>query len=109
MKYKRLEQLLEFLENEPNEAFNIYAVGLEYLKIEPKQALIYFEKLLKEHPDYVPTYYQAGKLYEDLEINEKALNVYTKGIEIAAQNKDNLALRELRNAHQQLLDDLADE
>lgn len=109
MKYKRLEQLLQFLEESPNEAFNIYAVGLEYLKIETNQALIYFEKLLKEHPNYVPTYYQVGKLYEDLDKSDKALLTYEKGIEIANLANDKLALRELKNAHQQLLDDLEDE
>ncbi|EAY25193.1 hypothetical protein [Microscilla marina] len=104
MSQSRLEQLLGFLEEEPNEPFNIYAIALEYTKHKPLEALVYFEKLLQNHPAYVPTYYHAGKLYEELEEEAKAEAVYKKGVEVATAQNETLALRELQNAYQEFLD-----
>ena len=104
MSQSRLEQLFIFLEEEPHDPFNIYAIALEYSKNDPVQALAYFEKLLQKHPNYVATYYHAGKLYEELEMEEKAENMYAKGIEVATEQNEALALRELKNAYQEFLD-----
>lgn len=104
MSQSRLEQLLDFLEEEPNEPFNIYAIALEYSKQNPEEALIYFERLLDEHPAYVATYYHVGKLYEELGMEEKAETVYKKGIQVATEQNEDLALRELQNAYQEFLD-----
>lgn len=104
MSQSRLEQLLIFLKEEPHEPFNIYAIALEYIKNDGEKALTYFEQLLQQHPDYVATYYHAGKLYEELEMEEKAENAYKKGIETATRQNEALALRELENAYQEFLD-----
>lgn len=104
MSQSRLEQLLSFLEEEPNEPFNIYAIALEYSKHNQAQALTYFERLLNEHPAYVATYYHVGKLYEELEMEEKAEAVYKKGITVATEQNEALASRELQNAYQEFLD-----
>jgi len=104
MSQTRIEQLLAFLEEEPNEPFNIYALALEYTKAEPSKAIGYFEQLLHKHPNYVATYYHAGKLYEELEMEEKAEEAYKKGVEIATEQNEALALRELKNAYQEFLD-----
>ncbi len=104
MSQTRIEQLLTFLEEEPNEPFNLYALALEYTKTDSEKATDYFEQLLSKHPNYVATYYHVGKLYEELEMEDKAETAYQKGIEVATQQNEALALRELKNAYQEFLD-----
>ena len=101
----RIQQLLEFLEKDPNDSFTLYALALEYQKINLQEAIVYFEKLLKEHSNYLPTYYHAAKMYEDLEEKQKVKDIYKKGIELAIQLKDNHAQRELEKAYQLFLYD----
>lgn len=104
MSQTRINQLLAFLEEEPNDPFNLYALALEFAKTDHQKAVSYFEQLLTKHPNYVATYYHAGKLYEELEEEEKAEEVYKKGVEVATQQNEALALRELKNAYQEFLD-----
>ncbi len=99
----RLQQLLEFLNDDPNDPFTIYAIATEYLHTDPDQARRYYEILLNDHPYYLPTYYHAAKLYESLDERDLALTAYEKGIQLATEKKEYLALRELQNAYQELL------
>jgi tetratricopeptide (TPR) repeat protein len=98
----RLEQLLEFLNEDPKDPFNIYAVALEYQKTDTKKALEFFELLLRDHEDYIPTYYHAGKLFVEMEELEKAKQVFRKGIDISESRGDENAFRELRNAYAEI-------
>ena len=106
MQAERLKFLLEFLEQEPNEPFNIYAVAMEYLNSDKKTALFYLEKLSAEHENYLPTYYHLAAIYTEFGENEKAVEIYKKGIKIAEKQGKINALRELRGALQQLLDEM---
>ena len=103
MSSARLSQLLKFLEEDPYDPFNLYAVATEYRPRDPAQALIYYERLLREHPRYVPTYYHAAQLYLDREENEKAERTFRRGIQEATAQNDALALRELQNAYNEFL------
>jgi tetratricopeptide (TPR) repeat protein len=103
MENNRLLQLLNFLAEEPDEPFNIYAVALEYLNIDVNQAQIYLEKLRTKHPEYVPTYYQLAKLYADKEEISQAKAVYEQGLQVAHNQNDTKAYHELQKAYQQLL------
>ncbi len=105
MNQSRLEQLLAFLNEEPNDPFNIYAVATEYVKNQPLQALIYYEKLLKEHENYVPTYYHAAKLYVQLGRKQQAKETFKKGLAISLQQGNRNAHRELQNAYNEFLDE----
>jgi tetratricopeptide (TPR) repeat protein len=60
------------------------------------KALFYFEDLLNKHPDYVGTYYHAGKLFERLDRKSEAIFVYQRGMEIARKAGDNHAYSELQ-------------
>lgn len=104
----RIEQLEAFVNEDPDDPFNLYALALEYSKSDGRKAINIFNQLLKKHPDYVPTYYQLGKLYIDFSENEKALEAFNIGIRITTEKKDHKALRELQSARQQLLSDLED-
>lgn len=104
----RIEQLEQFVKEDPHDPFNLYALALEYSKSDVRKAIETFNQLLNEHANYVPTYYHLGKLYVDTSENEKALAVFDAGIKVATDEKDNKALRELQSARQELLLDLDD-
>lgn len=103
MSSPRLKKLLEFLEEAPNDPFTIYAVATEYRREDPQKTLYYYEKLLNEHPHYLATYYHAAQLYLDLGKTDWAEETFIKGIAIAQQQNETLALRELRNAYNEFL------
>jgi Tfp pilus assembly protein PilF len=108
MAKSRLDQLLEFLEQDPEDTFVIYGLALEYLNIDIKQAKVYFDLLLEKYSDYLPTYYHAAKLYETLENNKKAIELYEKGIELSTKQNNMHSKRELQNALNLLLFDEED-
>ena len=99
----RLDQLNQFLKEDPNDPFTIYAIATEYVKIDLEEARKYFEILLNDHPNYIATYYHAGKLYEELEEYDLAQETYQTGIEKAKSQDEQLALRELGSALDELL------
>jgi tetratricopeptide (TPR) repeat protein len=97
MHHIRLQKLLDFLNNEPDDPFLKYALATEYLiQNDLNKALFYFEDLLNKHPDYVGTYYHAGKLFERLDRKSEAIFVYQRGMEIARKAGDNHAYSELQ-------------
>ena len=104
----RIQQLVSYVNEDPNDPFNHYALALEYAKSDSLKAIEIFNGLLKSHADYVPTYYQLAKLYVVISENKKALEVFDAGIIIAGEKKDLKALRELQSAKQELLSDLED-
>ena len=102
MQANRLEKLLEFLENEPNDEFLQYALATEYLRLnETDKALHYYEKLIADHPNYTGTYYHLGKLYETLGRKDEAIDIYQKGMVVTKQKRDNHAFSELQSAYNQ--------
>lgn len=96
MTRNRLEQLLTFLKENPDDSFILFAIAKEYEKLqEIPKALSYYQKLVALDPDYVGTYYHLGKLYESKDEKERALTIYQQGIDIAKKVKDQHALSEL--------------
>jgi tetratricopeptide (TPR) repeat protein len=95
----RLETLLQYHDDDPDDPFIRYALAQEYLKRrEVGDALGYFEGLTDEHPDYVGTYYHLGKLYEALGRSDDAVRTYQTGIEQATRASDPHARSELQGA-----------
>ncbi len=99
----RLQQILQWLENEPNDAFLLYAAATEYRNFDLQKATEFFELLLTSHPQYLPTYYHAAQLYMDLKNPEKAEITYKNGIALAKQQKEQKALAELQSAYNNFL------
>jgi tetratricopeptide (TPR) repeat protein len=100
MQNTRLSKLLDFLDNEPNDSFILYAIATEYNAInDTENALIYYKKLINDHPNYVGTYYHLGKLYENLSQSEEAISIYQKGMAIAREKRDMHAFAELQGAY----------
>src|SRR5476651_2706495 len=97
MQVNRLEKLLEFIKNEPEDPFLKYALATEYLRMnQTDKALSYYEDLVNNHPGYTGTYYHLGKLYEALDRKPDAITIYEKGMEITKQKRDNHAYSELQ-------------
>ncbi|MEZ4699866.1 MAG: tetratricopeptide repeat protein [Rhodothermales bacterium] len=95
----RLDSLLGFLREDPNDTFTLFAIASEFRKLgDDEQALAYFNRLAEHHPDYVGTYYHLGKLLESLHRAEEAIAVYTRGIRKAEELRDFHARAELQDA-----------
>jgi tetratricopeptide (TPR) repeat protein len=101
----RLKALEGFYQDDPADPFNVYALAIEYLNTDAQKSLKLFEELLSNHPDYVPTYYHAAKLYQNLNEKEKSIAVYEKGLQVSLKNKDAKAHRELKAAYDELMFD----
>lgn len=98
----RLEQLQKFLDEDPSDPFNWYALALEYQKTDFRKALPIYEKLLSEFGQYIPTYYQAGNLYQENGEIEKAILTYESGIKQAQLQNDLKSAGELQSALDEL-------
>ena len=90
--------LKKYMDDNPEDPFNIYALALEYVDLNVKISKSYFDKLLTKNPDYLPTYYHAENLYLELDNFEEAKKLYNKGIIIAEKQGDINTLNELKNA-----------
>ena len=99
---QRIELLKKFIDEEPENAFNKYALAMEYYETEPNKALDLLNDLLTNSEEYLPTYYKAAHLYWDMEQLENAANIFIKGIALAKKLKDEKALGELSSAFQNL-------
>lgn len=97
---KRIDQLLNMLETEPNDTFLLYAAALEYMAIgDTAQTNHYFEILLHSHPNYLATYYHAAQFYAEQAQTDKAKQTYENGIALALVQKNTKTLAELKNAY----------
>ena len=99
----RLEELQKFLDEDPTDPFNWYALALEYQKSDQKKAVLLYEKLLADFVAYVPAYYQAAHLYQQMGEKEKSIDVFEKGILQARKQNDFKAAKELQSALDELL------
>ncbi|MEM7109428.1 MAG: tetratricopeptide repeat protein [Bacteroidota bacterium] len=103
MNSKRLKLLEEYLQKDPDDPFNLYAIATEYRNSNPDKALELYYELLRKHTQYLPTYYQAATLLGDMEKNDEAEKIFKQGIELAQQQSNALTLRELQSAYNELL------
>ena len=95
----RLEYLLQLLTEQPNDAFTLFALAKEYEKAKDiPQAMQYYTSLREKHPNYVGLYYHLGKLQEQLNDSDAAIETYKMGMEVAKAAKDMHAYGELNGA-----------
>ena len=104
MNNARLEQLLQFLQEDPDDPFNIYCLANEYKNSDPSKAMKYYQELLLNHAKYLPTYYHAAELHINNNEIARAEKVIADGITLAIEQNDQLALRELKNLQNNLLE-----
>jgi len=99
----RINILKAYIQDEPNNPFNYYALALEYKNIDLKLASFYFHKLLSEHKGYLPTYFHAAIFFSDQEEIALAKQIYEDGIQLAKAQNDLHALKELNNSYTNFL------
>lgn len=99
----RIEQLLNYIANTPNDQFLHHALALEYIKVQDyEQAMARFEQNLAINDQYVATYYHYGQLLDKLGKTEAAISIYEKGMVVAKNIGDSHAYGELRSVYEEL-------
>lgn len=103
---KRLQTLLQFLEESPDDAFLRFALAKEYEGLhQDDDAMAAYLQLRAQHPDYVGLYYHLGKLHERRQALKEAIDAYTEGMAVATRLGDRHALSELAAARLNLDED----
>lgn len=103
MKTNRIDTLMSFLEEDPNDSFVRFALAKEYEKVGIlKKALDTYRELVDSDPDYVGTYYHLAALYVELKQIKDAIETYDIGMEVAKKAADFHALSELHTARTNL-------
>lgn len=97
MNTQRIEMLKKLVLEDPKDPFYPYALALEYLKTQRSEALSILKGVMERHPDYLPTYYQAGLLSIEFGQLDEGQAILEKGIALAQQQNDRKALNELRS------------
>ena len=99
MNHNRMELISEMLEKNPDDTFLNYAAALEYKKENNiNKAMSFFRRIIDNDPNYLPTYYQLGKLLEEKNKTEEAVVIYKQGRELAKKKNDIKTLGELSEA-----------
>jgi len=100
----RIDQIQDLLKENPADSFLKHALALEYIKSgDDKSARLVFEELLTANPAYLGSYYHLAQLLERQELEQEAILVYEKGMEIAKEQNDQHAYSELRSAYDNLI------
>ncbi|RMF01354.1 MAG: tetratricopeptide repeat protein [Bacteroidetes bacterium] len=106
MSQTRLQQLLAFWSDSPEDSFLLFAIAKEYEKLgQLEEALSKYLELKKIDPNYIGLYYHLGKLYEARGAAQMAWDTYSEGIRVARQVGDQHALNELATARLNLGDE----
>jgi len=97
----KIDQLLVFKKENPNEPFVLYALAMEYQKNDMfETAETYYQVLIDEHPAYGGTYFHYAQLLEALGKTTLAQNIYEKGMAVLKQINDEHLYSELNEAYQ---------
>jgi Tfp pilus assembly protein PilF len=101
----RISKLKEYMKRQGKDSFLQHALALEYIKIgNDDEARNLFNEILKREPTYIGSYFHLGKLLERTGDSAKALRVYQRGMEIAADAEDRHSYMELQAAYEDLED-----
>jgi tetratricopeptide (TPR) repeat protein len=80
----RLDEMLRFLEQDPDDSFSRYAVALELRSARRfDDAIAQLEELRRRDPSYCATYYQLGEMLALGGALDRAEEAYRAGIEVA--------------------------
>ncbi len=102
----RIDSLRKMMADEPEDDFLPYALAMEFMGIEDyKAASETLEKLVAKSPAYLPSYYQLGKCYEELDQIDQAVDILQAGMKVAQDQNDQKALGEIKEALWYLEDD----
>lgn len=102
MDQNRIAQLTRFHEEDPTDPFILYGLALEYQKTDMKKSEDFFDKLLADFPEYLPTYYHAAKQKAALGKSDQAIQIFNSGIALAQKQHEAATARELQSALDEL-------
>lgn len=95
----KIQALLSFLEQDPDDHFTRFALALEHVKLgDDEQAKRWFLDILSRDEHYIGVYYHLGILHSRGGDTEKALDTFTRGIALARSLGDHHAASELEAA-----------
>ena len=99
----RLDDMLAFVEKDPDDSFARYAVALELRSLKRiDEAVEQLVELRRREPSYGATYYQLGELYAMSDRIDDAREAFRAGVDVARAAGDRHTQSELEVA----LDDL---
>ncbi|HNP96077.1 MAG TPA: tetratricopeptide repeat protein [Cyclobacteriaceae bacterium] len=102
MNIERIKLLEEYIKDDPGEPFNHYALALEFMQEDQDKAVTILLKLIKEHPDYIPSYYHAANLLLEQNRLEEAKIVAERGIQICRKKNEHKAANELKSLYDEM-------
>jgi tetratricopeptide (TPR) repeat protein len=95
----RIKILKGMIVKDAKDLFSNYALAMEYNSAgDIKEAQKILEFIIKTDEKYLAAYYQLGKLYENHNKKEKAIEIYKKGAVIAQTNGNFKTLGEINEA-----------
>jgi tetratricopeptide (TPR) repeat protein len=95
----RREILEQFVAEKPGDAFALYGLALECVKLgDDSAAATHFHKLLEFHPEYVAGYFQFGQFLGRLGRLDEARKLLSDGIVVAQKSGDVHARDEMQAA-----------
>lgn len=101
---EKIERLLSFLKDSPDDPFLKHALALEYIKTgaeEPAKQL--FLDILTRDPGYIGSYYHLASLLERTGDTGSAISWYEKGMAMAREKGDQHTYSELQAAYEDLI------
>ena len=102
----RLAALNSLVEKKPDDPFPRYGLAMEYSRLgRAGDAIAAFSHLLDRHPDYVPTYYQAGMALAAAGDRQRAQQVLRDGAAVADRLGNVHAGNELREALSRIMEE----
>lgn len=85
------------LDESPDDPFLIYALAREHESANSTmQALLMYEHLINQHPEYIATYYHYAKLLHSAGNFTGAIKLLQNGIEQGMKEKDMHAVSEMK-------------
>lgn len=92
----RRQHIEELLAADPTDVFLKYALAKELVSEgDIPSAIAAFDRVIAEHPDYVPAYFQKGQTLAGEGETEAARSVLERGIDVAKQVGDRHAEGEM--------------
>ncbi len=99
----RREQIEKMLAQDPQDAFLLYALAMEWIsENQVEKALDQLQQLLAMHVDYVPAYLQAGQLLAQMARTSEAVHLLEQGMQQARIQNDLHAFEEMELLRQSL-------
>lgn len=84
----RISKLLQLVEKDKSDPFTFYALALEFKAFgEQKKVIEYFDFLIANFPDYLPTYLQYGLFMQESDPN-KSRRLFIEGIKLSEIQND---------------------